>query len=210
MRYFVTGFLLLCAAVVAVLGFRGDKSRRPPLEIFPDMTRQQKTRPESHSQFFTDDHRASRENIPGTVARDSAFESSPYTTGHITGTTNFIEVMPLAVTEKLMSRGRQRYQINCSPCHGDQGDGKGIISKYGLIPADLHLERLVRMGDGEIFNTIAYGKGLMGSYGANVPIDDRWAVVAYVRALQLSHLATGDDLAKLNDVPAEIKAALKK
>ena len=210
MRYFVTGFLLLCIAVVAILGFRGDKSRRPPLEIFPDMTRQQKTRPESYSQFFTDDHRASRQIVAGTVARGSAFQSNPYNNGHIVGTTNFIEVMPVAVTEKLMARGQQRYQINCLPCHGDLGDGKGIISKYGLIPANLHDPRIVRMGDGEIFNTITYGKGLMGSYGANMGIDDRWAVVAYMRALQRSHLATAEDLAKLNDVPAQIKSTLNK
>ncbi len=210
MRYFVTGFLLVCVAVVAILGFRGDKSRRAPLEIFPDMTRQQKTRPESYSQFF-EDHRASRQIVAGTIARGSAFQDTPYNNGHITGTTNFVEVMPLEVTATIMARGRQRYQINCSPCHGELGDGKGIVSKYGLLPANLHDPRLIRMGDGEIFNTITYGKGLMGSYGANVTIDDRWAVVAYVRALQRSQLATTDDLATMGDqVPAQIRATLKK
>jgi mono/diheme cytochrome c family protein len=203
MRYFITGFLLLCVAVTAVLGFRGDKSRRPPLEIFPDMTRQQKTRPESHSSFFAD-HLGSREPVAGTVSRGSAWEDTPYNTGFVTGTTNFVEVMPVQVTETLLARGEQRYQINCSPCHGDLGDGKGAVSKYGLVPANLHDARLVKMGDGEIFNTITKGKGLMGSYGANVAIADRWAVIAYVRALQRAQLAT------IDDVPASARAALKK
>jgi mono/diheme cytochrome c family protein len=209
MRYFVSGFLVLCVAVVAILGFRGDKSRRPPLEIFPDMTRQQKTRPESASLFF-EDRRASREYVAGTVARGSAFQDTPYNTGRIPGTTNFVEVMPVTLTEKLMARGNERYQINCAPCHGSQGDGKGIVSNYGLIPANFHDPRFVRMPDGEVFNTISNGKGLMGPYGANVTIDDRWAIVAYVRALQRSRLATGQDLAGVSDLPAEIKANLKK
>jgi mono/diheme cytochrome c family protein len=210
MRYFVSFFLLVCVGVVGILGFRGDKSRRPPLEIFPDMTRQQKTRPESYSQFF-EDHRGSRQYLAGTIARGSAFQDTPYNNGHITGTTNFVEVMPVEVTATLMARGQQRYQINCSPCHGDLGDGKGIVSKYGLLPANLHDPRLIRMTDGELFNNITYGKGLMGPYGANVTIDDRWAVIAYVRALQLSQLATTDDLATLGDqVPAQIRATLKK
>ena len=210
MRYFVTGFLLLCVAVVGILGFQGGKSRRPPLEIFPDMTRQQKTRPESSSLFFSVDHRASRLNVAGTVARGSAFQSNPYNDGHVVGTTNFVEVMPIIITEQLLARGQQRYQINCSPCHGEQGDGKGIVSKYGLIPANLHDPRIVRLGDGEIFNTISYGKGLMSGYGANVSIDDRWAIVAYLRAIERSHLVTADDLARHDDVPAQIKSTLNK
>src|SRR5208282_2166289 len=96
---------------------------------------------------------------------------------------------------QLLDRGEQRYQINCLPCHGPAGDGKGIISKYGLVAmANFHDKRLVDMPDGEIFNTITYGKNLMGAYGPNVALEDRWAIIAYVRALQRSQLATADDV----------------
>jgi len=108
-----------------------------------------------------------------------------------------------------MARGQERFNINCSPCHGAAGDGKGITSKYGMvIIADLHdskpPRKVVQQPDGEIFNTITYGKTLMGAYGANVTVEDRWAIIAYVRALQRSRLAS------LEDVPAEQRPALTK
>jgi len=99
------------------------------------------------------------------------------------------------VTEALLKRGQERYGIYCAPCHAAAGDGKGITSKYGMVAmANFHDKRLVLMPDGEIFNTITYGKTLMGAYGAQIPINDRWAIVAYIRALQRSRLATTDDV----------------
>jgi mono/diheme cytochrome c family protein len=95
----------------------------------------------------------------------------------------------------LLERGQQRYQINCLPCHGPLGDGKGITSKFGMSGmANFHDQRLVNMPDGEIFNTITHGKNLMGPYGANVVVEDRWAIIAYVRALQRSQLASVEDV----------------
>jgi mono/diheme cytochrome c family protein len=201
--------LLFCAlctiGVVAVAGRRGTISRQPPIELFPDMDRQPKLRPQTPNNFFADG-KSSRLPIPGTIAWDDRYQDTPVNTGRVPGTTNFVAVLPVAVTEKLLARGQQRFNINCSPCHGAQGDGNGITKKIGAmgVVANLHDKRIVEMADGEIFNTITYGKNLMGAYGPNVTPDDRWAVIAYVRALQLSHLGVVDD------VPETMRSALKK
>ncbi|SRR6266511_4345537 len=204
MRYFVAGFLLLCIAVVSMAGFRGSLSRKPPLEFFPDMDRQPKLRPQTHNNFFAD-QLSSRLPVAGTIARGSTYADIPENTGRIPGTTNFVELIPVPITEALLKRGHDRYQIYCLPCHGAGGDGKGITSKYNMVAmANFHDKRLVVMPDGEIFNTITHGKNLMGAYGSQVPLDDRWAIVAYIRALQRSRLAT------LDDVPPAMRTNLNK
>ena len=208
MRYFLLIFGLSIVLVMTIAGRRYDDggpiSRRPPIEIFPDMDRQPKLRPETRDNFFPD-QLSSQLPVPGTIARGTPYEDSPANTGRITGTTNFVETIPVPVTEQLIARGQQRYQINCSPCHSAVGDGNGITKKLGMaVVTSLQDKRIVLMPDGEIFNTITYGKNLMGAYGANVSIQDRWAIVAYVRALQRSRLAD------LNDVPEAQRSALKK
>ena len=204
MRYFLLGLALLCVAVLSVAGFRGDKSRRPPIELFPDMDRQPKLRPQTFNEFFPD-QLSSRLPVPGTIARGTSYEENEMNTGRVPGTTNFVETVPLLITGQLLERGQQRYQINCAPCHGAAGDGKGITGKYGMLAmANFHDARLVKMPDGEFFNTITYGKNLMGAYGANVAITDRWAIIAYVRALQRSRLAVMDD------VPPPMRSNLRK
>jgi mono/diheme cytochrome c family protein len=212
MRYFLLGFVLFWVAVVGILGFRGSHSRKPPVEIFPDMDRQPKYRPQSHSEFFAD-NRTSRQPVPGTVVRAEATEVNgqkvfahqdhPYNTGRVAGSTNYVDGIPIAVNEALMNRGQERYQIFCGPCHGAAGDGKGITSRFGMaVIANLHDPRIVRQSDGELFNVITHGRGLMGSYAGQVPVHDRWAIVAYVRALQRSRLGSEDD------VPGDMRAKL--
>ncbi len=204
MRYFLLGFVLLCVLVVSVAGFRGSTSRKPPIEVFPDMDRQLKLRPQTDASFF-EDGRSSRLHVPGTVARGSHFEGTPFNTGLIPGTTNGVDVIPVPVTRQMMQRGQERFQISCLPCHGALGDGNGITKKYGMaVVANLHDARIVKLPDGEIFNVITYGRGLMGAYGSNVTVEDRWAIIAYVRALQRSRLAS------VNDVPAEMQSMFKK
>jgi hypothetical protein len=212
MRYFYLIFFLTCLTVISLAGFRGSRSRQPPIELFPDMVRQNKARPQSPSEFFADE-RSSRAWPEGTVERSQPyevngrlllingkpvypFEDAPMNTGRITGTTNFVETSPMPMTRQLLDRGQERYQIYCLPCHGPAGDGKGITGKYGMISmANFHDERLVKMGDGEIFNTLSAGKlPLMPAYGPIVPVEDRWAVIAYIRALQRSQLATVEDV----------------
>ena len=214
MRYFLLIWFLLCVTVVSIAGFRGDTSRKPPIELFPDMDRQPKLRPQAEFSF-NEDGRSSRLPVAGTVPQSKAihvgnkevytFEDHPVTTGKITGTTNFVEVNPFPMTEQLLQRGHERFEISCRPCHGALADGKGITTKYGMaVVANLHDPRIVKQTDGEIFNTITYGKNLMGPYGSNVSIEDRWAIIAYLRALQRSRLGT------IEDVPAAMQGALKK
>lgn len=214
MRYFLLIFLTLTALVVGIAGLRGHLSRKPPIEIISDMNRQFKLRPEQPDSFFAND-RTSQLPPPGTVARSQpiqadngpvyTYEDSPVNTGHITGTTNFVATSPLPITPTMLRRGREQFEIYCTPCHGGLGDGNGITKKLGDMPAvaNLHDKRIVEMPDGEIFNTITHGKNLMGAYGPMISIKDRWAVVAYLRALQLSQLGS------TNDLPPAMQAALK-
>jgi mono/diheme cytochrome c family protein len=143
--------------------------------------------------------------VEGTVSRNEQFLDTTVITGMITGTTNFITANPLPVTRQLIERGRQRFQINCSPCHGLLADGNGITKQFGMaVVANLHDPRIVQMADGEIFNVITHGRNLMAPYGAQVVTEDRWAIISYVRALQLSQLGT------LQDLPEAQRAALAK
>jgi mono/diheme cytochrome c family protein len=214
MRYFLLIFLTCIGLVIGIAGLRGHLSRKPPIEIIPDMNRQFKLRPETADSFFTNDH-TSQLPPPGTVARGQpiqtdngpvyAYENSPVNTGYVTGTTNFVATNPLRVTPQLLRHGRVQFQIFCTPCHGPLGDGNGITKKLGdmLTVADLHDKNIVDMPDGEIFNIITHGKNTMAAYGPTVPVKDRWAIIAYLRVLQLSWLGT------TNDLPPAERTALK-
>ncbi|HEX5399722.1 MAG TPA: cytochrome c [Verrucomicrobiae bacterium] len=213
MRHLISIVLIgaaLGAAIVGIAGLRGSMSRKPPIEIFPDMNRQQKLRPMVPDGFFQNGV-SSQLPPPGTISRGDredgqpvetvsgpvyAFEDAPVNTGLVTGTTNFVATNPLPVTPELLQRGREHFDIYCSPCHGRLGDGNGITKKIGDMPTvvSLHDKRVVDMPDGEIFHTITHGKGVMGAYGPLVATQDRWAIVAYLRALQLSWLGTTNDL----------------
>ncbi len=215
MRYFFLFLVLSILAVVGVLGFRGSHFRKPPLYIFPDMEWQLKLRPQKPNGFFANGL-SSQPEVPGTIARSAPiqtvsgpvypYEDAPVNTGMIPGTTNFVATNPLPITAALLKRGQQRFTINCSPCHGQLADGNGMPKKIGAmaIIANLHDKRIVEMGDGEIFYVITNGRNNMGAYGPNVTMEDRWAIVAYLRALQLAQLGT------INDVPPELRATLKK
>ena len=215
----IISILIIGAALGAVgfgtLGLQGKLSRKPPLELFPDMDRQAKLRPQEPNKFFANG--VSSQLAPnGTIARGEPiltaagevyrFEDSPVNTGRVTGTTNFIENNPLAINETLLQHGRERFDIYCAPCHGRLGDGNGITKKIGVMPAvaNLHDKRIVQQTDGEIFNTVTHGKGVMGAVGPLISVEDRWAVIAYLRALQLSQLGA------LEDLTHEQTAALKK
>jgi hypothetical protein len=215
MRYFLVIFGLCVLVVMGVLGKRGDHFRQPPLYIFPDMEWQLKLRPQKENGFFTNGL-ASQLAVAGTVPRSTPlrtaegpvypYEDAPVNTGRLTGTTNFVENNPMPITREFLDRGRQRFTINCSPCHGATADGNGITKKIGamLVVANLHDKRIVEMADGELFYVITNGRNNMGAYGANVTIEDRWAIIAYLRALQLARLGT------IDDVPQELRASLKK
>lgn len=208
MRYFIIGILLLGIAAASLAGFRGSKSRKPPIEVFPDMDRQMGHRPQTTDGFFSDG-RSSRLPVPGTIDRSAPyrlstadtnlvafpFQDLPVNTGRVTGTTNFVENNPFEITPRFIARGRERFQINCAPCHGALADGNGATKKLGMTTvANLHDPRIVRLPDGELFYVITYGRNTMFPYGGQVATEDRWAIVAYLRALQLSRLAWVEDL----------------
>jgi mono/diheme cytochrome c family protein len=145
---------------------------------------------------------SSRLPVAGTVARGAAWEDNEMNTGKKPDG-SFADANPVPITAQVLKRGQDRFNIYCAPCHGATGQGKGITFKFGMTTvADLHQERLVKSPDGQIFDTITNGKSTMMGYSAQIPIPDRWAIVAYVRALHLSHLASP------NDLPADVRGKL--
>jgi mono/diheme cytochrome c family protein len=222
-RHFILLLTLVTLLVVSVAGLRGCKTKRPPIEIFPDMVRQPKVKAQSTSGFFADGSGA-RLPVAGTVPAGYAepacpsggnnVMAGPYEAVIFSGQDSYASTgkkagawgngLPFAATMATLERGRQRYQIQCAVCHGATGEGNGIATKYGLVGvANLNQQRLRDMTDGEIYNTVANGKNTMLGYGAVIQVPDRWAIVAYVRALQRSQNAT------LDDVPATERAALQ-
>jgi mono/diheme cytochrome c family protein len=226
LRGFFLVFVLIGIAAVAFLGFRGQKSTGSPIEVFPDMVRQMKVRAQAPLSFFPDG-RGSRVPVSGTVPigyemPKPEFEAN--TPGNVAAApqrlafssgvdyvntgkmgANWGTGIPVPVNPELMERGKQRFTINCTACHGMSGDGNGIVKQYGLTTVQsLQQDRIRNMADGEIFNTITNGKNTMMAYGPNVTVNDRWAIIAYLRALQRSQNATAAD------VPPEHRAELDK
>ena len=197
-RIFLAIFGALVLAVVAIAGFRGDYTQRTPIEIFPDMDRQPKYKSQTPSSFFTEG-RVDRIPPYGTVPFHVATDQPYRLTGKMANMWG--TGIPVTVDQKLLARGQERYQINCQVCHGTTGAGNGITSQYGLVgAASYHQDKYREMADGEIFNTITHGKGQMGPYH-HIEVNDRWAIVAYIRALQLAQNAPASLL------PAEVVKA---
>jgi mono/diheme cytochrome c family protein len=204
MRYVYLTIFLIVVLGVSILGFRGSLSTRSPLEVFPDMDHQPKYKPQAESKFFAD-ARADRPTPVGAVAyartagvADAAFlkaDDQLYAGKDSNGA--WVAGFPSAVTvdAKFLERGQDRFTIYCAPCHGAIGDGNGITKQYGMgATPSYHDERLRKVANGEIFNVITHGKGNMLSYADKLSAEDRWAVVAYVRALQRAAHATAADV----------------
>ncbi len=179
---------LVLAALVAVAGCRQDMHDQDKYQAF------------ERNDFF-DDQRASRPLVAGAVPRGHLQEDETFFTGLANGA--MVERVPLRVDRELIERGRERYDVFCSPCHDRVGTGNGMIVQRGYKqPASFHEARLIDVPDGYFFQAISNGFGVMPSYARQVPTRDRWAIVAYIRALQLSQSAqpddlTADDLARL-------------
>lgn len=165
-----------------------------------DMHDQPKYQPLEASAFFADG-RASRPRVPGTIARGRLDDDVLYVTGKTD--TGLSEMFPAPVTQATLERGRQRFDIYCAVCHDRVGTGRGMIVLRGYKqPTSFHDERLRTSPPGYFFDVMTNGFGVMPSYAAQVPIDDRWAIAAYIRALQLSQHAT------LAEVPDDQRQAL--
>ena len=156
-----------------------------------DMHDQPRFKPLAMSDFYAD-QRASRTPVEGTVARGQLNEDTYLYTGKIAG--NPGDYMPFPVNEAVLERGRERYNIYCSPCHSRVGDGNGMVVQRGYKhPPSYHQERLRKAPLGYFFDTITNGFGAMPDYASQIPSRDRWDIVAYIRALQLSQNATAAD-----------------
>ena len=227
LRFFFSLMLIGGAAVLALAGFRdstflSSKSLVPPIEIFPDMDHQPKFQPQHENAFFADGLSA-RKPVAGTIpigyslpgyylqsgAKNGTFAQEGFTnTPDYFNTGRFGDVfgdgIPTEVTEALVKRGQERFNIHCTACHGKVGMGNGIVSNYGLVAvANLQLDLYKTMPDGQLFYTITNGKNNMGAYGPNIAVEDRWAIVSYIRALQRSQSG------KLADLPADKQKALQ-
>ena len=157
-----------------------------------DMALQPKNRPLSPSDFFTDG-RSARPLVENTVARGSLLDDALI----VPKDSN---AFPVPLNLELLERGENRYKVFCSPCHGLQGDGNGMVAMRGMKhPPSYHQDRLRQVPNGYIYEVITNGFGAMLGYSAQVPPRDRWAIVAYVRALQLSRNA------KISDLPPDVR-----
>jgi mono/diheme cytochrome c family protein len=169
---------------------------------------QAKERPLARSEFFRDG-RASRVPPAGTVARGWLREDRVLNTG-IGADGKFVSELPASVTfdKALLVRGRQRFEIFCSPCHGRQGNGLGMIVQRGFKqPPSYHIDRLRSQPLGYFFDVMTNGFGQMPSYASQVPVEDRWAIAAYVRTLQFSRNAPYSELADADRAALEMTAA---
>jgi mono/diheme cytochrome c family protein len=210
--YLITAFVLVLT--VSVLGRRDRTFTKPPMDVFPEwlfpgMKYQPKLTQQVGSPFFSDG-RSDRVAPPNTVAASYGPAAQPLRNNDFLylgkapdGSFARGFPPPIRVDMKLLERGRDRFTVYCSPCHGAVGDGNGITKKYGMgATPTYHDDRLRRMAEGEIFNTITNGKGQMNPYGDKLAPADRWAVIAYVRALQRAQTGT------VADVPDDHRAEL--
>jgi len=207
---------LLTGVVVSLMGYRGTVSEGRPLLFIPDMVVQPRYHAQGESPFFSDG-RAMRTPPDGTVP----FAGADYVSDAGSPTENadllqeddryyrgkqgtaWVTTIPVKLDKALIQRGQVRYEIYCLPCHGATGRGNGLMTQYGLTGvASITDEFHALMPVGEYFGVITNGKGRMPSYGPQVKVRDRWAIIAYVRALMRSQNA------KISDVPESHRGEL--
>jgi len=197
MKVFIT-LLTIFVALLVVGCYQERPSKNEPIHFNPNMDIQPKYRPQAKSAFF-EDGSTMRQPVPGTVARGELRDDVAFFTGK-DESGNFVKRVPATVDAQLLARGQERYDIYCSPCHSRMGDGRGImVSRKYVPPPSFHDDRIRKMPDGQVFDIITNGIRNMPSYRHQIKPGDRWAIVAYVRALQRSQNA------KLEDIPEELR-----
>ncbi len=182
--------LTLLAALLVLAGCRQDMHDQPRFKPF------------ARSDFYTD-LRSARPPVEGAIARGQLHDDTYLYTGKLGN--DLGDYMPFPVTAELLARGQQRYDIYCAPCHSRIGDGNGVILTRGFPrkPTSYHIERLRKAPLGYFFDVITNGFGSMPDYSSQVTPQDRWAIVAYIRALQLSQSATAADFPGGQKVPSD-------
>ncbi|WP_394847571.1 cytochrome c [Pendulispora brunnea] len=178
-------------ALAGLTGCRGETSRETPIVPIRNMYFQPRYNMQNESEFF-EDKRTMRAPIEGTVAKEEEVDSR-VAKGRTEDDSSYVAVIPNEMIarhggmEGLVKRGQDRFNIYCTPCHDKTGAGDGMIIKHGMLkPPSFHQDRLRHAPDGQIFATISNGVRNMPAYAPQIPVDDRWAIVSYVRALQLS------------------------
>lgn len=211
-RFLVYSGVLLVSLALLPLAWlyraQASSSTKPRIHVVPDMDNQAYYRAQSASGFFADG-RAMRVPVEGTVSRDGLDEDDAYYRGK--AGESWVDELPGGIDEPRMLRGQERYQIFCAPCHGGTGAGDGPVARRAAKlaegtwtpPADLTAAAAVGRSDGELFDIVSHGVRNMPAYAAQIPVADRWAIVAYLRALQRS--AHG----RLEDVPESHRGELK-
>jgi len=198
--------------LVMIARARTVKSEKPRIHIIPDMDNQPRFKPQQRNPLFAD-RRGMRPPVEGAVARGDLRADTVLYRGISDSNdwASWIEEIPIPVTMQTMKRGQQRFEIFCSPCHGLAGGGNGTVSKRAeelqegtwTPPVSFHTELIRGRRAGHLFNTITNGIRNMPAYGPQIPVEDRWAIVAYLRALQRSQAST------VEDVPTDVRAALR-
>jgi mono/diheme cytochrome c family protein len=167
-----------------------------------DMANQPKAKPMSESEFFADGTNA-RPLPPHTIPRGATQQDGAFETGLVNGV--YVTQLPLKLTPQLLARGRERYDAFCSMCHGRVGDGQGIVVQRGFAaPPSYHIQRLRNAPIGHFYDVMTNGYGTMTSYASQIEPPDRWAIAAYIRALQLSQNA------KPTDLPSDARSQLER
>lgn len=201
----------LSGAALVFASCRGQISEKPP--VHPNMNMDQQPRMEAQevNKFF-EDKRSMRQPVEGTIARGLLKSDVAYYEG-TDANGEWIADIPVEVTKELLYRGQERYDVYCSVCHGGTGAGDGIImtGNYGYVPAPTyHQDRLREAPDGEIYSAIYNGVRTMPSYATQIKVEDRWAIVAYIRALQVSQNVSEDEINQydvdVNELQNEYKA----
>lgn len=209
-RAMVIGACVALIPPMFILRARVSTTPTPRVHLVPDMDNQAKFKAQSRNDLFAD-HRAMRQPVAGTVARGELYLDTHMHQGLVDG--KWADTFPIAVDDALLARGRERYGIYCAVCHGASGYGDGVVAKRAeqlqlqgkatwVAPSSYHEGDPLTRAPGHIFNSITNGIRTMPAYGDQISAADRWAIVAYVKALQRSQAAT------LDDVPAADRAAL--
>lgn len=206
----------LIAIPILLSACRGQTGDQPPIHFEDKLANQPKFTPQGVSPKKADgktplfaDNRIARPIEEGTVSTSLKEEAIPfddeaYHEGKVGNA--YLAKSPVSLTEKVLARGEERFNIYCSVCHDRAGSGQGLVIKRGFKPGPVSLasEGTIARPDGEIFSIISHGKGNMPSYGAQIPVADRWAIVAWLRVLQRSQHAA------FSDVPPEMTQKIEK
>lgn len=211
MKYFFLAYAIIAALFIGLMPTRGEKSVKPPIRLFPDMDEQDVIKAQKPSGFFADGHGArlpvhgtrplgfnpeGAKEIGGIPEPEFGGGTGYYETGGIEG--YYANGMPeeIGLTAEnagaFLRRGEEVFNVNCTICHGKSGDGAGIVVQFGMpsvanLTLDLYGQELYP--DGRLFDVISNGKGNMGAYKHNISLRDRWAAIAYIRALQTARKA---------------------